>query len=89
MLWKSGPIPMCLYATPRDGEGCSWILHRNYLLPINSNMEQGKMDKPMVGVQNSISPTPVPSVDNAPADTGSSGMITPSTAGSTPQDSLD
>ena len=27
---------------PRDGEGCSCILHRNYLLPINSNMGQGK-----------------------------------------------
>ena len=23
---------------PRDGEGCSQTLHRNYLLPINSNM---------------------------------------------------
>ena len=25
---------------PRDGEGHSWTLHRNYLLPINSNMGQ-------------------------------------------------
>ena len=25
---------------PRDGEGCSQTLHRNYLLPINSNMGQ-------------------------------------------------
>ena len=26
---------------PRDGEGHSWPLHRNYLLPINSNIGQG------------------------------------------------
>ena len=45
------------------------------------------MDKPMVGVGNNISLTPAPSVDNVPADTGLSGMIAPSTAGSTPKGS--
>ena len=25
---------------PRDGEGCSQTLHRNYLLPISNNLEQ-------------------------------------------------
>ena len=30
---------------PRDGEGHSWTLHSNYLLPINSNMGQGKADE--------------------------------------------
>ena len=29
---------------PRDGEGCSWTLHRNYLLPMNFNMGQDKAD---------------------------------------------
>ena len=56
---------------PRDGEGCSWTLHRNYLLPIN--IEQGKMDETMAGVGNNISLTPAPSVDNVPAVAGLSG----------------
>ena len=29
---------------PRDGEGCSQTLHRNYLIPISSNMEQDETD---------------------------------------------
>ena len=74
---------------PRNGEGQSQTLHRNYLLPINSNLEQGKMDKSMVGVGNDTSPTPVPSVDNVPADAGSSRMVTTNSAGSTPQGSPD
>ena len=28
---------------PIDGEGCSCTLHRNYLLPINHNLESGRM----------------------------------------------
>ena len=47
------------------------------------------MDKPVVGVGNNISTTPAPSVDNVPADAGSSGMVTSSMAGSTPQGSPD
>ena len=86
--WPYPNVPVYVVCS-RDGEGHSQTLHRNYLLPINSNIEQGKMDKPIVGVGNNIPPTPVPSVDNVPADTGSSGMITPSTAGSTPQGSPD
>ena len=74
---------------PWDREGCSQTLHRNYLLPINSNIEQGKMDKPVAGVGNNISPTPVPSLDNAPAGAGPLGMVTSSTAGSTSQGSSD
>ena len=35
-----------------DGEGHSWSLHRNYLLPINSNIEQNEKDGPMAGVEN-------------------------------------
>ena len=74
---------------PRDGEGCSLTLHRNYLLPINPNIEQDEKDKPMSRVRNTTSPNPVPPVDSVPADAGSSGMVTPSPAGSTPQGSLD
>ena len=75
---------------PRDGKGCSHILHRNYLLPISPNLEQeGKMDKPMVGVGNDTSLTPVPPVDYAPVETELSGMVTSSSAGSTPQGSPD
>ena len=40
---------------PRDGEGHSWTLHRNYLLPISPNLEQGEMDEPVVGVGNDTS----------------------------------
>ena len=47
------------------------------------------MNKPMVEVGNTTSPTLVPSLDSVPADAGSSGMITPSTAGNTHQGSLD
>ena len=39
MLWEKQPYPnLPVYVVcPRDGEGCSQTLHRNYLLPINSN----------------------------------------------------
>ena len=73
----------------RDGERHSHTLHRNYLLPINSNIEQGEMDEPMAGVGNNISLTPAPSVDNVPAGAGLSGMVTSSTAGSPPIGSPD
>ena len=74
---------------PRDGEGSSQTLHRNYLLPINSNLEHGKKDKPMVGVGNDTSLPPVPSVGNAPAESGPSGMVTSNLADNTPQGSPD
>ena len=61
---------------PRDGEGHCQILHRNYLLPINSNIGQGELYEPMAGVGNNISLTPVPSVDNAPAGARLSGTVT-------------
>ena len=35
--WSSPNLPVYVVC-PRDGEGCSQTLHRNYLLPINSNM---------------------------------------------------
>ena len=70
---------------PRDGEGCSWTLHKNYLLPISSNIEQDEKDKPIAGAENTTSPTPAPPVGSAPADAGLSGMVTLSTAGSMPR----
>ena len=57
-------------------EGCRQTLHRNYLLPISPNLEQGKMDKPVVGVGNDTSLTPVPPVDDAPVEAEPSGMVT-------------
>ena len=86
--WPYPNVPVYV-VHPRDGEGHSQTLHRNYLLPINSNLEQGKMVEPMAGVRKNISLTPVPSVDNAPAGAGPSGMVISSTAGSIPQGSPD
>ena len=59
--WPYPNVPVYVVC-PRDGEGCSWTLHRNYLLPISSNLEQGKKDEPMVGVGDDTSPPPAPSV---------------------------
>ena len=42
--WPYPNIPVYVVC-PRDGEECSWTQHRNYLLPINSNMGQGKADE--------------------------------------------
>ena len=73
----------------RDGEGCSQTIHRNYLLPICPNLEQSKMDKPVAGVGNDTLPTPVPSVSNGPVEAELSGMVTPSSTGSTLENSPD
>ena len=81
--WSYPNVPVYVVC-PRDGEGCSWTLHGNYLLPISPNLEQSKLDKPVAGVGNDTSPTPVPSVSNAPVGAELSGMVTPSSAGSTP-----
>ena len=48
----------------RDGEGCSQTLHRNYLLPISSNMEQDETDGSEDRVKYNTSLTPVPSVSS-------------------------
>ena len=50
---------------PRDGEGCSQTLHRNYLQPINSNMGQDETDGSEERVKNNTSPTPAPSVGSS------------------------
>ena len=74
---------------PRDGEGCSWTLHRNYLLPISSNIEQDEKDAPMAGVESTNTSTPAPPVDSESADAGPSGRVTSSAAGNTSQGSPD
>ena len=86
--WSNPNVPVYV-VHPRDGEGHSQTLHRNYLLPINSNIEQDEKDKPMAGVGNTTSLIPVPPVDSVPADAGLSGMVTPSAVGSTSQGSPD
>ena len=60
--WPYPNVPVYVVC-PRDWEGCSQTLHRNYLLPISPNIQQSKMDKPVVGVGNDTSLTPVPPVD--------------------------
>ena len=70
---------------PRDGEGHSWTLHRNYILLISSNLEQDEKDTPVAGVESTNTWTPAPSVNSEPADAGLSGMVTSSAAGNTSQ----
>ena len=45
--WPYPNVPVYVVC-PKDGEEHSQTLHRNYLLPINSNLEQGEKDEPMV-----------------------------------------
>ena len=83
--WPYPNVPVYVVC-PRDREGCSQALHRNYLLPINPNLEQSKMDKPVAGVWNDTSLTLAPPVSDAAKP---SGMVTLSSAGSTPENSPD
>ena len=86
--WPCSDVPVYVVHT-RDGEGHSQTLHRNYLLPISSNIEQDEKDAPMAGGENTNTSTPVPPVDSEPADAGPSGIVMLSTAGKTPQGSPD
>ena len=74
---------------PRDREGHSQTLCRNYLIPINSNIGQDEKDKPIAGVENNNTSPPMPLMDSEPADVGPSGTVIPSTAGNIPQGSPD
>ena len=62
--WPYPNLPVYVVC-PRDGEGCSWTLYRNYLLPINSNMGQDEADGSEERVKNNTSPIPVPSASNS------------------------
>ena len=57
-----------MWYAPGMGKGAAQTLHRNYLLPINSNIGQDEKDAPMAGVENNSASTPAPSVDSEPAD---------------------
>ena len=73
----------------RDREGHSQTLHRNYLLPISSILEQNEKDASMAGVEHTSTSAAVLSVDSEPADAEPSGMATSDTTGNTSQGSLD
>ena len=49
---------------PMDGEGHSWTLHRNYLLPISNNLEQAEDEISVVGVEPIDKPSPVSTAGN-------------------------
>ena len=64
--WPYSNIPVYVVC-PRDREGCSWTLHSNYLLPINSNMGHGEADESKeIGENNTL--TPAPSADSTLQD---------------------
>ena len=62
--WPYPNLPVYVVC-PRDGEGHSQTLHRNYLLHISSNMGQDETDGSEDRVKNNTSPTPVPSVSDS------------------------
>ena len=62
--WQPYPNLPVYVVCPRDGEGCSRTLHRNYLLPISDNLEQVEDENSVVGVEPIDKPTPVPPADN-------------------------
>ena len=61
--WPYPDLPVYVLC-PRDGKGHGQTLHRNYLLPINSNMGQDEADGSEERVKNTTSLTPVPSASN-------------------------
>ena len=69
MEWWPCPNLPVYVVCPRDGEGCSQTLHRNYLLPISSNLGHVEDENSVVGVKTIEKPIPVPPADNGlPAD---------------------
>ena len=62
--WPYPDLPVYVVC-PSDGEGHGRTLHRNYLLHINSNMGQDEADGSKERVENTTSPTPVPSASNS------------------------
>ena len=48
----------------RDGEGCSWTLHRNYLLPISNNLEHVGDENSVVGIEPIDKPIPMPHAES-------------------------
>ena len=86
--WPYPNVPVYV-VHPRVGDRGSQTLHRNYLLPINSNIGQDEKDAPLARVENNNTSIPVPPLDSEPADAGPSRIGTPSATDSTLQGSLD
>ena len=88
---KRQPYPnVTVYVVcPREGEGCRWTQHRNYLLLISPNLEQTEKDAPVAGVEHTSTSAPVPSVDSEPADAEPCRMAMSDTTGNTSQGSPD
>ena len=84
--WAYPNVPVYVVC-PRDGQGHNWTMHRNYLLPISSNIEQDEKDTPMAGVEHTNTSPQAPPVDSEPADAELSGMVMSSAAGNTSQGS--
>ena len=74
---------------PRDGEGHSHTLHRNYLLPISPKLEQVKDDAPVAGVEHTRTSASTPLVDSEPPYSEPCRMAMSDTMGDTSQGSLD
>ena len=67
--WQPYPNLPVYVVHPMDWEGCSQILHRNYLLPINNNLKQAEDENSVDGVEPIDEPTPMPQAYNElPAD---------------------
>ena len=74
-------VPVCVVC-PKDGEGHSQTLHRNYLLLISPKLEQTEKDAPMAEIEYTSTSAPVPPVGSKPADAEPSGMAISDTTGS-------
>ena len=55
---------------PRDVEGLSWTLHRNYLLHISNNLKWVGDEYSVAGAEPIDKPTPVPPTDSELLDDG-------------------
>ena len=70
---------------PRDGEGHSQTLYRNYLLPISPNVEQAGDETSVAGIEQTRTSAPVPSVDSELTNSEPSMMATLDMTGNTSQ----
>ena len=86
--WPYPNVPVYV-VHPRDGEGTRQNLHRNYLLPISTNLEQAGDDTPVAGVEQTRTSAPAPSVDSEPTDPEPSRMAMSDMTGNMSQGSLD
>ena len=86
--WSYPNVPVYMVC-PKDGKGCSWTLHRNYLPTFSPNLEQARDGTPVARVQQMRTSAPVPSVDSEPTNSEPSGMAMSDMTSNTPQGSQD